>query len=59
MKKIITLSVALGLVSMLMAEPNIPVDKKAMRAKVAKIAGAVSPFNKMSSVKLKYTRSAE
>ena len=46
MKKIITLSVALGLVSTLMAEPNIPVDKKAMRAKVAKIAGAVSPFNK-------------
>jgi len=46
MKKIITLSLAVGLVSTLMAEPNIPVDKKAMKAKIAKMAGEVSPFNK-------------
>ena len=46
MKKIITLSLALGLVSSLMAEPNVPLDKKAMKAKIAKMAGEVSPFNK-------------
>ena len=46
MKKIITLSLALGLVSSLMAEPNVPVDKKAMKAKMTELAGEVSPFNK-------------
>ena len=36
MKKIITITLALGLTSLLMAEANIPLDKKAMKAKVAK-----------------------
>jgi hypothetical protein len=47
MKKIITVTLALGLTSLLMAEANIPLDKKAMRAKIEKIAGKVSPFNKV------------
>ena len=46
MKKILNLTLALGLASTLMADANIPMDKKAMKAKVAKIAGEVSPFNK-------------
>jgi len=45
MKKIITLTLALGLTTLLMAEANVPLDKKAMKAKVAKIAGETSPFN--------------
>jgi hypothetical protein len=46
MKKVITITMALGLTSLLMAEPNIPLDKEAMKAKIAKIAGEPSPFNK-------------
>jgi hypothetical protein len=29
-----------------MAEPNVPLDKKAMKAKMSEMAGEVSPFNK-------------
>jgi len=54
MKKIITLTLALGLTSLLMAEANIPVDKKAMKAKVAKIAGEPSPFNKNENFPKEY-----
>jgi hypothetical protein len=54
MKKIITLTLALGLTSPLMAEANIPIDKKAMKAKVAKIAGEVSPFNKHENFPKEY-----
>ncbi|HHD81385.1 MAG TPA: hypothetical protein ENK99_07365, partial [Campylobacterales bacterium] len=46
MKKIITATLILGLSSLLMADANIPMDKKAMKAKIAKIAGEPSPFNK-------------
>jgi hypothetical protein len=46
MKKILTLTLAIGLSSLLMAEANVPMDKKAMKAKQAKMAGEVSPFNK-------------
>ena len=46
MKKIIALSLTLGLTSTLMAEPNVPIDKKEVKAKLTKIAGEVSPFNK-------------
>jgi len=46
MKKIITLTLTLGLTSLLVADANIPMDKKAMKAKMTKIAGATSPFNK-------------
>jgi hypothetical protein len=54
MKKIITLTLALGLTSLLMAEANIPLDKKAMRAKIEKIAGEVSPFNKHENFPKEY-----
>jgi hypothetical protein len=54
MKKIITLTLALGLTSLLMAEANIPIDKKAMKAKVAKIAGEPSPFNKNENFPKEY-----
>ena len=54
MKKIITVTLALGLTSLLMAEANIPVDKKAMRAKTAKIAGETSPFNKQENFPKEY-----
>jgi len=37
-----------------MAEANIPIDKKAMKAKVAKIAGEVSPFNKHENFPKEY-----
>jgi ferritin len=46
MKKIITVSLTLGLLSTLMAEPNVPLDKNAMKAKMSEMAGEVSPFNK-------------
>jgi len=54
MKKIITLTLALGLISLLMAEANIPVDKEAMKAKIAKIAGEPSPFNKNENFPKEY-----
>jgi hypothetical protein len=54
MKKIITVTLALGLTSLLMAEANIPLDKKAMRAKIEKIAGEVSPFNKHENFPKEY-----
>ncbi len=46
MKKIVTITLALGLVTALMADANIPIDQKAMKAKTAKIAGETSKFNK-------------
>jgi len=45
-KRIIGITLALGLVSALFAEPNIPLDKAKLKAKMAKIAGEPSPFNK-------------
>jgi Spy/CpxP family protein refolding chaperone len=54
MKKIITVTLALGLTSLLMAEANIPLDKKAMKAKIEKIAGEVSPFNKHENFPKEY-----
>jgi Spy/CpxP family protein refolding chaperone len=54
MKKIITVTLALGLTSLLMAEANIPLDKKAMRAKIEKIAGKVSSFNKHENFPKEY-----
>ena len=54
MKKIITLTLALGLTTLLMAEANIPVDKKAMKEKTAKIAGEPSPFNKNENFPKEY-----
>jgi len=54
MKKIITVTLALGLTLLLMAEANIPLDKKAMRAKIEKIAGEVSPFNKHENFPKEY-----
>ena len=54
MKKIVTLTLALGLISLLMAEANIPLDKKAMKAKIEKIAGEVSPFNKNENFPKEY-----
>jgi hypothetical protein len=54
MKKIITLTLALGLSTVLMAEANIPVDKKAMKEKIAKIAGEPSPFNKNENFPKEY-----
>lgn len=46
MKKIVTLTLALGLVTALMADANIPVDRKAMKAKMTEMAGKTSKFNK-------------
>jgi len=46
MKKIVTVTLALGLITALMADANIPIDKKAMKAKIEKIAGEQSKFNK-------------
>ena len=45
MKKIITITLALGLSSLLMADANIPMDKKAMNAKMTEMAGETSKFN--------------
>ena len=45
MKKIVTVVLALGLTTALMADANIPVDKKAMKAKMTEMAGATSQFN--------------
>ena len=46
MIKIITITLALGLTSLLMADANIPLDKKAMKAKMTEMAGETSKFNK-------------
>jgi len=54
MKKTIIVTLALGLTSLLMAEANIPIDKQAMKAKVAKIAGEPSPFNKKENFPKEY-----
>jgi len=54
MKKIITITLALGLTSLLMAEANIPVDKETMKSKIAKIAGEPSPFNKNENFPKEY-----
>ena len=54
MKKIITLTLALGLTSLLMAEANVPLDKEAMKEKIAKIAGEPSPFNKNENFPKEY-----
>jgi len=54
MKKIITLTLALGLTSLLVADANIPIDKKAMKAKMTEMAGATSPFNKHENFPKEY-----
>jgi len=54
LKKIIAITLALGLTSLLMAEANIPVDKQAMKAKITKIAGEPSPFNKNENFPKEY-----
>ncbi len=46
MKKLTTITLALGLITALIADANIPIDKKAMKAKITKIAGETSKFNK-------------
>ncbi|CAA6803209.1 MAG: Unknown protein [uncultured Sulfurovum sp.] len=45
MKKIITITLALSLATALMAEANIPIDKKAMKAQMTEMAGETSKFN--------------
>lgn len=45
MKKIITITLALSLSSLLMADANIPMDRKAMKAKMTEMAGETSRFN--------------
>lgn len=45
MKKIITITLALALTTALIADANIPMDKKAMKAKMTKMAGKNSKFN--------------
>ena len=45
MKKIITATLALGLVTLLMADANVPMDKKAMSSKIKEMAGETSKFN--------------
>lgn len=54
MKKIITITLALGVFTALSADANIPMDKKAMKEKIAKIAGATSPFNKNENFPKEY-----
>jgi len=54
MKKILVTTIALGLSTLLMASANVPLDKEAMRAKVAKIAGATSPFNPQENFPKEY-----
>ena len=46
MKRIIGITLTLGLVSALFAEPNVPLDKVKVKAKMAEIAGEPSPFNR-------------
>ena len=54
MKKTIILTLAVSLTTLLMADANIPLDKKAMKAKIAKIAGEPSPFNKNENFPKEY-----
>jgi len=46
LKKIISITLALGLVSTLFAEPNVPLDMEKVKEKMSKVAGEVSPFIK-------------
>ena len=46
MKKMISTLVILGLTSVLMADANVPMDRKAMKAKMTEMAGESSKFNK-------------
>jgi len=46
MKRSLIISMLFGLTTILSADANIPIDKNAMKAKVAKIAGETSIFNK-------------
>ena len=46
MRNLIKITMALSLTTFLMADANIPLDKKALKAKMEKIAGETSPFNK-------------
>jgi len=54
MKKIIIVTLALGLSSLLVADANIPMDKKAMKAKMIEMAGESSPFNKNENFPKEY-----
>jgi len=45
LKRIVSIALAFGVISSLMAEPNVPLDKAKVKAKMAEIAGEVSPFN--------------
>ncbi len=54
MKKIVTVVLALGLTTALMADANIPMDKKAMKAKMIEMAGATSQFNKNENFPKEY-----
>ncbi len=46
MKKMMIASIIFGLGTALLADANVPLDKKAMQAKMQSIAGETSPFNK-------------
>ncbi len=54
MKNLLKITLALSLTTLLMADANIPIDKKAMKAKMAKIAGETSPFNKNENFPKEY-----
>lgn len=43
--RVITLTLALSLTTVLMADANVPIDKKAMNAKMKEMAGETSKFN--------------
>ena len=53
MNKTITVVLALSLATVLMADANIPMDKKAMKAKMTEIAGETSKFNKAEPIEEK------
>jgi len=54
MNKIITATLALGLTTLIMADANIPMDKKVMKAKMRQLAGEPSPFNKNENFPKEY-----
>ncbi len=54
MKNLLKITLALSLTTLLMADANIPIDKKAMKSKMAKIAGETSPFNKNENFPKEY-----
>ncbi len=54
MNNLIKITLALSLTTFLMADANIPLDKKAMKAKMTKIAGETSPFNKNENFPKEY-----